>query len=343
MKLQRLLEKTVEYVLGGWNSKTPTYKEDPALLSLPPVAREELRDIFPRIKYGIDFEELAKDAQIITEPGVFSLVNQNVPNNQTAQVLEFCSGPGIRFAYGFAKRHPQTDVVLVDELDTKEVLQPGLCNTTFVQYLKILKKRDDEIQDLLHRRGFERYDKDIPFRGDIREFMQRLFQANGAPNMKYAHRWLKEGTDLRDVIEQGKKTYCVGWNCSGDAGIYALKQAVKQNAEAIVLTISGTEFLSPELHARLSREPNIREWDRISKLSQATTEHRAKRRMYYDYDKSEERKLGFALKHARVLDALLWLEEQGYKTRLILLEDEKTYNAPEHIVYAFKEHDILKK
>jgi hypothetical protein len=64
--------------------------------------------------------------------------------------------------------------------------------------------------------------------------------------------------------------------------------------------------------------------------------------MYYDYDKPEERRLGFALKHARILDALLWLEENGYKTRLILLDDEKTYNAPEHIVYAFKEHDVLK-
>jgi hypothetical protein len=342
MELQRLLEKTAEYVLGRWHAKSPTYREDPAFLSLPPVARRSLRDLFPRIKEGIDFEELVKDAQVLTEQQAFSLVNQNVPNSQTTQVVEFCSGPGIRFAYGFAKRHPQTDVILVDELDAREILQPGMCTPTFAQYLKLIGKTDEEIQDLLHRRGFERYQKDVPFRGDVQEFMQRLFEQNGAPNMKYAHKWVKENTGISDVIQPGKKTYCAGWNCPGDAGIHALKEAVKQHAEAIILTMSGTEFLSPELHCRLSKEPEIKNWDRVSKLSQATTEHREKRRMYYDYDKPEERRLGFALKHARILDALLWLEENGYKTRLILLDDEKTYNAPEHIVYAFKEHDVLK-
>lgn len=342
MELQNLLEKTVEFVRGGWHSKAPTYEDDPAYLSLPPAAREELRELFPKIKKGIDFEELVQDAQRMTEQEAFSLLNKNIPDNKETQVAEFCSGPGIRFAYGFAKRHPQTAVVLMDKLESNHVLQPGINHTIFEQHLKRFGKKDSEIQDIVYRRGFERYDKDIPFHGDVEEFMQRLFQANNVPNMRYAHKWLTKNTDLNDVITPGKKTYCVGWNCPGDAGILALKHAVKNNAEVIALTLSGTEYLSPEMQGRLSSKPEIKKWNETIKLAQASNEHLVKRRLFYDYDKPEERKLGFALKHARILDSLLWLEEQGYNTRLILLEDEKNYNAPEHIVYAFKQHDILK-
>ncbi len=340
MELQKLLEKTVEYIRGGWHEKTPTYEEDPVYLSLPPVSRKELKELFPKIKKGIDFEELTQGAHRMTEQEAFTLVNKNIPDSKETQAAEFCSGPGIRFAYGFAKRHPQTSVILVDKLEPKQVLPPGIHNALFAQYLQGLGKKDIEIQDIVYRRGFERYDKDVPYHGDVEEFMQRLFQENKVPNMKYANTWLAKDTDLSGIISPNKKTYCVGWNCPGDAGIYALKQAVKNNAEAIALTMSGTEFLSPEMQGRLSSKPKI-EWDEIKKLSQATNEHLVKQRMFYDYDKPKERKLGFALKHARALDNLLWLEEQGYNSKLILLEDEKNYNAPEHIIYAFKKHDIL--
>jgi len=342
MELQNLLEKTVEFIRGGWHEKTPTYKDDPVYLSLPPESRLELKELFPKIKTGIEFEELIQGAHRMTEQEAFDLLNKNIPNNKETQVSEFCSGPGIRFAHGFAKRHPQTRVVLVDKLEQKQVLQPGMNNALFAHYLKGLGKKDDEIQDIVYRRGFERYDKDIPFHGDVEEFMQRLFQANNVPNMRYAHRFVKENTDLRDVITPGKKTYCVGWNCPADAGIHSLTQAAKNNAEAIALTFSGTEYLSPELQKRLSSKPEIKSWNELTKLSQSSNEHLVKRRLFYDYDKPEERKLGFALKHARILDSIVWLEEQGYNTRLILLEDEKNYNAPEHIIYAFKQHDILK-
>ncbi len=341
MELQKLLEKTVGFVQGRWNEKAPMYEEDPVFLSLPPESRTELKELFPKIKTGIEFEELVQSARRMTEQEAFDLVNKNIPDSKQAQVAEFCSGPGIRFAYGFAKRHQQTNVILVDKLEPKQVLQPGINHATFAQHLKEFGKNENEIQDIVYRRGFERYDKDVPFRGNVEEFMQRLFRANNVPNIRYAHRLLEDNTDLADVITSGKKTYCVGWNCPGDAGIYALKQAVKNNAEAIVLTLSGTEYLSPEMQKRLSSKPELKQWGEIIKLSQASNEHLVKRRLFYDYNKPEERKLGFALKHARVLDALLWLEEQGYNTRLILLEDEKNYNAPEHIVYAFKQHDIL--
>jgi hypothetical protein len=339
MELQKLLEKTAEYVIGGWNAKAPTYEDGPELLSIPPAAREEVRDLFPRVRKGVEFEELIEGALRMTELEAFERINREVPDSQQAQLIDFCSGAGIRFTHGFARSHPNTTTIMVDQIDIQHFLTGGLFHEAFARPLRNVGKTDAEIDEMSRKMGFERYRVEVPFPGNVPDFMQCIFVANCLPNMVYAHKSINSETKLDDVVAGDKKTYCTGWNCPGDAGINALKLAVKHKAEAIVLTYTGLEFCG--IRTPLSKKASRIEWNEVMEKAKAdpnTEEHK------YDYSKPEERRLGFALKHARILDALLWLEENGYKTRLLLLDKaDRYYNGPEHIVYAFKEHDILKK
>ncbi len=315
MELGELLKRTAEYVEGGWHAKSP-YEEDLEFLSLPPQAREEVRELFPRIKKGITFEELTEGAQHITIPEAVKRINNNIPNRPENQLIDFCAGTGIYFTYGFAKKHPNVRVLLIDKISIEQLLHSALTQKDFELKSREEGLKDQDFREIIEK-GFARYEIGISKHANVPQCMEELFIVNGAHNMHYADKLIEQAS-----IPQDRKTYCVGWNCPADAGIEAIQKAVAAKAEAIAVTISGIDQATKTSGTKIV-------WEEMPAS--------------IDYSKPDQTKRGFAHKNLRVINTLQWLEKQGYKTRPVVIDMPlKTYNGAEHIIYAYKNEDILK-
>jgi hypothetical protein len=313
MELGELLKRTEEYITGEWHLRTPTIQENPLKKQYEAQCKgcDDVTGLFPPIKTGLDLGDITEDAQHLTIPEAVKKINSNIPNSPENQLVDFCAGTGIYFTHGFAKRHPNVRVLIVDKIGIEQLLYSALTQKEFELKAREQGLKDADFREIIEK-GFERYETGINKHGNVPRCMEELFVVNGAHNMHYADKLIEQAS-----IPQDKKTYCIGWNCPADAGIEAIQKAVEAKAEAIAVTISGI--------------------DQATKMS--TTEMPAS----VDYSKPDQMKLGFAHKNLRVINTLQWLEKQGYKTRLVLLDQPlKTYNGAEHIIYAYKNEDILK-
>lgn len=338
-ELKDILDLTVKYILEGWHKKEPVYEENPQFMMLPHYDQDETTHaLFPPILVEGIPESHIKIGETLDEQKAMERIDKNIEDRARTQIVEFCSFIGINFSHFFAKRHSKIEYTLIDSLENEE---KSIEETTFADSFKeLLRKRnipEKTIEEIYSRPMFIRYEKHADYRGDVEDFINRVFTANGVPNMHLKRLELKSSTDISDIIKPNKKLYCLGWKCPAEAGIYALQQAVRHNAEAIAISVSGMEFIPDEIQ-QLSRH-RVPEWQKIMKLAKGTrTDGKITNR--YNYARPDERKLGFALKHVRALDILLWLQERGYNTKTIFFKPH-IYNAPEHLIYAYKKHDIL--
>jgi len=331
--------KTMHYIRERWYERE-AFREQPQLALMNRWDREDLRDIFPPIKEGITLDDLTCGAERIAEIDALDRVRHHIPDSSTIEVVEFCSHSGIRGSYKFAQDHPHTRVLLVDKLDN-DALGPGLHTKEFVNQLANLGKSVRKINDIVYGRGFHRYDTPVSLDGDVPTIMRRLFDANGVPNMAYTHQFLtRDPEELRPHLTPGKRRFCIGWYCPSDAGIWALKHAVHYEAEAIAISISALEHCT---HQRaLSSNPAMCDLPVLFPRARAKPNHDRYHQPFM-YKDLRQKRAGFAHKHAQILDALEWLEEQGYTTRLTLIDHNKpiSYNTPEHFIRAWKRNDIL--
>lgn len=340
MNYEYLLTLAVQYLDGKWFERD-AYKRDERVVRSHPSQWDIMEQAYPPQKIGLTLNDITQGSETITEQDAFLRVNHNIADSCNTQVAEFCSGRGIRFGYGFAKRHPNTNIILVDKND-KDHYTAALYKRQFARQLRAFRPEQD-ISRAISANGFERYDVEVPHEGTVPDIMSALFRANNVPNMTYTHQYLTENPeDLQPYINQSKKLYCVGWNCPDDSGIYALRHAVHYNAQAIALTISGLESYTHT--TPLSSNAYLHTiFPHILTCSRANPATHNAHTQRYKYHFLEHRKLGFALKHIQILDMLIWLEEQGYSTKLTILEPaiKRTYNCPEHFIRAFRTHDIL--
>lgn len=336
-----LLLWTAEYIDGEWYKK-PAFVQNPMLSHFHPNEWEYKQQEFPPYKIGVTLEDITQGAEELTNEEALKRVNANIEDSTDTQVIEFCSYTGTRFAHGFAKRHPNTQTIMVDKIE-REQLSNALYVDAFTQHLRKLGRTEQQIKEIVHGNGFERYQKEAPENPDVQMFMKNLFYLNGTPNMKYLHQFLTENLDqLKPQLDQHKKTYAIGWNCPADVGILALQHAAANEAESIALTISGMEHITRT--TPLSRTKLIQNWQELMQKARAKKYHTPDKPPY-DYRNPEQKRLGFALKHLQILDILVWLEEQGYHTRQVILDTgtKRNYNMPEHFITAWKEKDLLRQ
>lgn len=337
--LKELLDLTVRYIFGEWHKKEPKYVENPQFHFLPYYDQDETtRAIFPPILVEGIPESHIRIGETVEEDKILEKIDKNIEDSTKIQIVEFCSFIGINFSHFFAKRHGKIEYTLIDKLENEE---KSIEETTFADsFKKRLRKRnipEKTIEEIYSRPMFIRYEKHVDYRGDVEDFINRVFIENDVSNMHLKRLELTSSTNISDIIKPKKKLYCWGWNCPAEAGIYALQQSVKHNAEAIAISISGMEFIPDEIQ-QLSTHV-VPEWQKIMKLAKGIRID-GKVADRYNYGKPDERKLGFALKHVRALDILLWLQEKGYNTKTIFFKPN-IYNGTEHLIYAYKKHDIL--
>lgn len=159
------------------------------------------------------------------------------------------------------------------------------------------------------------------------ERMQEFFRQNNLSNATHKIIIMDENQHLEP--DEKEAHYLITSN--GEAAVYALKEAIHRKTETIVLIISGMNKISPRALSKRASEGC--DYDEV--IKKALKQKR-------DYRIHSERRLGFALKHARALDIQLWLEENKYKTRLMLATDPAEEHSPEHIIHAYKNKDILR-
>lgn len=340
-ELKKLLDLTVRYILEEWYRKEPEYVENPQFEMLPYYDQDETsRMIFPPILARGIPESHIRIGETTDEDEIFEKINKNVKDGTRTQIIDFCPYIGIKFSHFFAKQHRKTEYVLIDKL---ELPDSEIVNTIFVDSFRAtLKGRgiaDENIERMLSDPTCPRFEKHVEYKGDIVDFLNKVYAANGVPNMHFKRLELTDTTDISHLINPNKKLYCVGWHCPAQAGIYSLQQAVKHNAEAIAISISGMEFMPREI-SQLSTH-YVPQWHQIMELAKGSRAEDGRILDRYDYSKPDERKLGFALKHVRVLDILLWLQGKGYNTKTIFFKPGRYYNFSEHLIYAYKKHDIL--
>lgn len=336
-----LLQWTLEYISGDWWRKN-AYVDQPIVQTANLDMQDILRQQYPPQKRGITLEQLSLGREELIDKQALDRVNDNIPDTGDAQVLDLCSGTGIRFSYGFAKRHPHTRIVLLDKL-TPQHFGTGMYTPTFEKTLRDMGKPEEEVKYLVHGGGFERYETPVEHSNNLAETMDRIIEANNAPNMVYAHHYLDSQTPLKTFMLPGKTTYLTGWDCESPVAVQALHQAAAHGIESIAMTIAGLEHLKRDTpFSEQVASMNGREWKALIERANAKPYHGPENQPF-KYNKPEEKRLGFALKHARVLDILIWMEEQGYQADFAILNTttKRNYNLREHFISAYKQKNLL--
>ncbi len=338
MGLVELLQKTAEFIQDKWYERE-AYEEDPRVYSMPMQMEEYARLMFPPKKIGMTIEDI-KPARI-TQEEAFERIDANVPDSPRVQLVDFCSSTGVRFTHGFAQKHPQADVILVDQIRPEDIGN-YMFTELFAQAMKEQGKTDEEIKLLPTLKQYVQYDTEVQYQGDMPKFMQSLFEANGRNNMHYSHKRLDGShNQIATEIDSHKTLHVTGWRCPRDAGIHAIQQSIINKAESITMTFSALERMT--MAQRLSKGSAIisNNWEELmTKMI-----HRPDEKCRYHYQHPRDRQLGYALKQIKTIDILMWVQEHGYQAELYTLQNPQMYNfnQPEHIINAYKTQNPLRK
>jgi hypothetical protein len=257
-------------------------------------------------------------------------VVDSLPDSSDVVIVDTGSAFGRFFTIPLAKKKSHTNFVMVDNFGIDEL-------------------KDDYLYKSFP--GFEGFQTKVVLSGDVQDSMNRLLNANGYANVNYINRLLvpSSSSNLPEIANlfRGKKVVFTGWKNTKSLGFMTNDEAYFNGADCVISTWTALEKSLPGDYI-FSRAKDLvgnhfsdAEFSSIKGLLMDQRVDKVGEKFNYKHD--GERAFATGLKQLFYLAGCLDLRDKGYSVEL-LVSDKKfhSFNQADHIIYAYKNDNILK-